>query len=252
NFSGNPTETLEEEWLGNNWVKLSKRLFSYNSDSLPVEDLLMHWDGSDWQSERRTLYEYDENKKRISQTDQVWDETWENTRRKLYAYDEQGRNTEIIHQGWNKDQWFMRYKIAYAYDFQDRIIELWSYDWMYNTWILKVDEITTYEIATGIRSIANDAAGMNYQLLQNFPNPFNGITTIAFTLPRSSQVTLEIYDITGRLVSNPIKNERLSAGTHSVRWDGKDQFGNTVGSGIYFCSFKAGTFRDIKHILFLK
>ncbi|MCI0474297.1 MAG: hypothetical protein L0Y76_12005, partial [Ignavibacteria bacterium] len=62
-------------------------------------------------------------------------------------------------------------------------------------------------------------APAKYSLSQNFPNPFNPVTSISFELPEKSFVTIKIYDITGKEVSVPV-NEYKQAGRHEVRWDG--------------------------------
>lgn len=73
----------------------------------------------------------------------------------------------------------------------------------------------------------------NFSLEQNYPNPFNPTTTIKLTVPEAAEVNLSIYDIMGRMVRTLI-NENLPAGNHSVLWDGKDEAGNLLSSGIYF------------------
>ncbi len=75
----------------------------------------------------------------------------------------------------------------------------------------------------------------NYFLLYNHPNPFNAATTISFSLPRAERVRLAVYDISGRLLST-LLDENLSAGSHSVDWDGRAAIGGSVASGIYFYS----------------
>jgi hypothetical protein len=72
-----------------------------------------------------------------------------------------------------------------------------------------------------------------YELCQNYPNPFNPQTTISYQLPVYSKVTLKIYDILGKEVRTLV-NENKSAGYHSVMWDGRDNSGRQVTSGIYF------------------
>ena len=69
-------------------------------------------------------------------------------------------------------------------------------------------------------------------LKQNYPNPFNSRTEIAFSLASPGFVKFEIYDITGKLVSTLIDG-RMKAGNHLVIWDGKDNRGENVASGIY-------------------
>jgi len=73
----------------------------------------------------------------------------------------------------------------------------------------------------------------------NRPNPFNPSTVIPFELPAAGQVTLEIYDVRGRLVRRLV-NEQLPAGYHSAIWDGRDHAGHGVASGIYLSMLRAG------------
>jgi uncharacterized membrane protein len=76
------------------------------------------------------------------------------------------------------------------------------------------------------------AAPSAMRLAQNFPNPFNPMTTIEFALPRTESVRLAIHDLSGRLVRTLVMGE-VQAGDHSVVWDGTDARGNAVASGTY-------------------
>ncbi len=88
-------------------------------------------------------------------------------------------------------------------------------------------------------------------LAQNEPNPFNPTTSIRFTLASKEQVTLSIYDVSGRLVRSLVNEER-GIGSHSVAWDGRDAAGNPAGSGLYFYRLNAGKFSDTKKMVLLK
>jgi hypothetical protein len=90
-----------------------------------------------------------------------------------------------------------------------------------------------------------------YSLSQNYPNPFNPTTHIEFNLVRTCQVKLEIYNILGNKV-NTLVNERLEAGHKSIIWDGKDDQGKDVASGIYFYKLKAGDYAEAKKMILLK
>ncbi len=78
----------------------------------------------------------------------------------------------------------------------------------------------------------------NYQLLGNYPNPFNPSTTISYALPFNSRVELNIYDVTGKLVKS-LKLTDQSAGHQSIVWNGTNEQGTLVSSGIYLYRFKA-------------
>jgi len=92
----------------------------------------------------------------------------------------------------------------------------------------------------------------NIELAQNFPNPFNPSTMIAFDLPEESHITLTIYDILGREVIRLV-NDRQSAGARQAIWDGKDSFGQIVPSGIYLYSLKTTSgFNATKKMVFMR
>ncbi|MFH1700938.1 MAG: S8 family serine peptidase [Candidatus Zixiibacteriota bacterium] len=72
-----------------------------------------------------------------------------------------------------------------------------------------------------------------FALYQNFPNPFNPATTISFSLPKSGNVKVEVFDILGRVVKT-LEDKIYPAGRHEVEWDGTDESGASAASGIYF------------------
>ena len=72
-----------------------------------------------------------------------------------------------------------------------------------------------------------------FELSQNFPNPFNPSTDIQFTVGKDALVSLNIYDIQGRLVSSLVDNSFYSSGSYKITWDGNNQHGTQVPSGMY-------------------
>jgi hypothetical protein len=87
--------------------------------------------------------------------------------------------------------------------------------------------------------------------LQVHPNPFNPTTAIHFTLPEESIVSIRIYDVNGRLVKEWL-NERRAAGEHRIQWDGRDQYGRSVASGIYFSELRYGAARRVVRMALLR
>ena len=77
-----------------------------------------------------------------------------------------------------------------------------------------------------------------YTFSANYPNPFNPETTIQYQLPAPSKVTIKIFDYLGREIRTLV-NEEKEAGYFMVGWDGKDNLGNKVSSGIYICRLEA-------------
>ncbi len=92
----------------------------------------------------------------------------------------------------------------------------------------------------------------SYELSQNRPNPFNPVTTLAFSVPPSSgRILLTVYDSSGRLVRT-LHDGPTSPGQHEVVWDGRDDLGNRVASGVYFARMVAPDFGATRKMLLLK
>jgi hypothetical protein len=91
-----------------------------------------------------------------------------------------------------------------------------------------------------------------YALHQNYPNPFNPITKIKYDLPENTHVTLLIYDIMGRQVRTLFSNLYQEAGYRSIVWNGLDEFGRPLPSGMYFYHIKTADFIKTKKMILLK
>jgi hypothetical protein len=85
-----------------------------------------------------------------------------------------------------------------------------------------------------------------YELSQNYPNPFNPTTTIRYSLPVSSNVTLSVFDVLGKEVATLV-NGNIEAGVHSVQFNGAD-----LSSGIYFYTLRAGSVVENKKMFLIK
>jgi hypothetical protein len=83
------------------------------------------------------------------------------------------------------------------------------------------------------------------------PNPFNPMTTIQLTVPRPGDVTLRIYDLRGRLVRTLVAGELL-AGGHEVTWDGRNEQGGTVASGVYVAEARAGGATEVQKLTLVR
>ncbi len=88
-------------------------------------------------------------------------------------------------------------------------------------------------------------------LHQNHPNPFNPSTTIFFTLPEAGDVRLTVYNTQGQTVKT-LAEGRRAAGAHSVVWDGRDDGGNAVASGVYFSELVTPSGAERKKMLLLR
>ena len=99
---------------------------------------------------------------------------------------------------------------------------------------------------------ANEPVITSFNLNQNFPNPFNSITTIKYQVSKSVLVNLIIYDLTGKEVIRLIDNQNVNPGEHQVTWSGNDQTGKEVSSGIYIYVLTAGKYKQARKMVVLK
>jgi flagellar hook assembly protein FlgD len=96
-----------------------------------------------------------------------------------------------------------------------------------------------------------------FALDQNYPNPFNPSTTIQFAIPKQASITLRVYNILGQEVATLV-DESKPAGYYEMVWNGHNQSGNVISSGVYFYRFEAkpvdggDTFASLKKMLMLK
>jgi hypothetical protein len=90
-----------------------------------------------------------------------------------------------------------------------------------------------------------------YDLIQNYPNPFNPETVIEFQLPEESYVHLTIFNVLGQEIHRLV-DERKSGGFYKVIWDGRNEVGEDVSSGVYFFRLQAGDFVSVKKMMLLK
>jgi hypothetical protein len=120
------------------------------------------------------------------------------------------------------------------------------FDDCYNDW-----DHTTADVAMTVTESAEVTLPETYSLEQIYPNPFNPSTYISFALPRYDEVNLSIYNILGQRVRTLLASGR-EAGCQTVEWDGKDDRGQHLPSGVCFYRMETSKLLDIKKMLLLK
>jgi len=98
---------------------------------------------------------------------------------------------------------------------------------------------------------ADEVVPARYALMQNIPNPFNPSTTISFDLPAKAKVSLKVYDVAGRLIRT-LTDSEFDAGRHSITWDGRNESGSGVASGVYFYKLESKDFSGTKKMVLLR
>ena len=100
-------------------------------------------------------------------------------------------------------------------------------------------------------SLSPDIIPLTFTLHQNYSNPFNPITSLRYDLPEAAQVTLTVYDLMGREVTQLV-NTTQEAGYRSVQWNATNSFSKPVSAGVYLYQIRAGEFVQTRKMVLLK
>lgn len=116
---------------------------------------------------------------------------------------------------------------------------------------IKIDDVQVV-VPDGVFGEDNNVAvPQKFAVSQNYPNPFNPVTNISFTIPYKTTVALNVYNANGQLVKSLVNGEK-EADHYTVQWNGKDNDGKAVSSGVYFYTIKAGDYETTKRMVLLK
>ena len=108
-----------------------------------------------------------------------------------------------------------------------------------------------FNASLGVLGFENYQIPTHFSLSNNYPNPFNPITHIAYAIPKEVSINLSIYDILGRKVIT-LKNGIETVGNKSIIWNGLNGYGEMMGAGIYFYKFETREFKQTKKMILLK
>jgi hypothetical protein len=110
---------------------------------------------------------------------------------------------------------------------------------------------TSDVVSVSLVSVDGSGIPSTFALNQNYPNPFNPTTNISFALPEQSHVELVIYNVRGQAIRT-LTNSDMNAGYHTLTWDGLDNNGVLVGSGVYITTMNAGQFKSSNKMILLR
>ena len=202
--NGKVTEIVTQDWSGTAWVNSERETKSYTGAGLLEEHAQQSWDGEAWANERRTLHAYNGNGQEIEEKSQNWiGGAWVDNLRFTSTYTGDGYLDVYLEESWQGGAWTN--------------VSQWLYNYPTE---MAVDDRTL----TVPRSMS----------VKNYPNPFNPHTTIEFTVPASDNITISIFDVSGRLIKTLVSEKQVLEGTHYIQWNGTDQANRSVASGVYF------------------
>ncbi len=132
--------------------------------------------------------------------------------------------------------------------YQDSVVNRARQD----SFVVRADAVIFQEAGLPLKIFAEpNVLPAVYSLSQNYPNPFNPMTQIRFTIPEDARVDLKIYDMLGAEIAT-IVGDNLRAGYYTYEWNGKNNFGQKVSSGIYIYRMVAGDFVNTKKMILMK
>lgn len=120
-----------------------------------------------------------------------------------------------------------------------------------DAFIFYVDDFTVHSNGGSVANEDPTIPAIQTELVGNFPNPFNPETTIRYNVKESTPVTIGIYNLKGQLVKTLV-NDVKDAGNHSVVWNGTDNNGRSIASGVYYYKMQAGKFSSTKKMILMK
>ncbi|MBN1293543.1 MAG: T9SS type A sorting domain-containing protein [Candidatus Latescibacteria bacterium] len=249
-------DRTNKPWFaGSDGIKSTYELISLNGEE--TQSVAVDYDNIKWFGGINQIWSYDENHFKhyiISGNDEEItikqivigsnNEKWFLTNEYLFCFDESDWTQYFIKDNINCDQFNFDITYLYANSF--------AVDNKGIVWIgMTKDIIVSFakDVTTGVSSIIEVPRGISIDSIH--PNPFNLSTTINFTLSERGHAILTIYDITGRKVCDLV-SEELPAGSHSVIWDGRDNNGYTVSSGLYISNLHSEKSTISKKMILLK
>ena len=106
-------------------------------------------------------------------------------------------------------------------------------------------------VSTAVREERNDGVPQDFELTQNFPNPFNSSTEIHFSLPTDGRATLSVYNLLGQKVA-ALMDEPREAGSYTAVWKGLDDRGHRLASAVYLYSLQVGDWSLTRKLVLLQ
>jgi len=116
---------------------------------------------------------------------------------------------------------------------------------------IKLNSVVVNETSINVINDLSKLLPDNYEMHQNYPNPFNSETIIQYQLPEAGNVEISIYNILGQRIRTLV-NSSGSAGFYEIKWNGTNDAGETVSSGIYFITLKAGSFIKTRKMIYMR
>ncbi len=190
-------ELLSQEYdmLDSVWVDGWRELMTYDANNLMIEVLEQEWIAGTWEDVYKDLISYDAGGLRTEVISQTWIGAWENYARETYTYNAEDVLIHILEEWWDGAAWEDDYFYTMTYDVQSRLHEQILQEWMGGSWENLERELWTYDLPVGVATPSVRTAE-----LVVYPNPATHAATLALELNQTTNVTITMYDLSGRMM----------------------------------------------------
>ena len=227
------------------WDTLNMRTFIYNIAKQLIEENRKVKQKGVWVGDSKFTYDYNSDGKVVFHRFQYWvDSLLVNGNMNLYEYNENGNISQEIEQGWRNNNWENNFKVNFIYDLNGNLINKIHNNWSNGNWNNTVQYIYSYNEITDIKE--KDIMKNSFELLNNYPNPFNNSTNIKYILKNNTNVSLILYNELGEKIKT-IVNAYQSKGEYHIILNAGD-----LPSGLYFISMKIDKNIITQKIILLK
>ncbi len=265
--AGKQLTALLEKMSGSQWENLYLASFSYDSQGKQLVGLLEKWSSGQWVNNWRASLGYNLLGLKVTGLTEQWvGSNWVNSKRATLGYDMLGNEVSAVGEKWVNGAWVNDWRYEISMDLLKGPTSMEFTTWQNSDWapadnlLMTVDgglnpflftgnqATFTYKplVMTGVAPQAEGDHPTSFALSQNYPNPFNPATTIQYSLPHHSNVTLTVFNTLGQQVAQLINGD-IDAGYHEVQFNA-----NSLASGVYFYRIQAGSFVETKRLMLLK
>ena len=263
--SGDELTYLNQQWQNGQMTNIYSDTLTYDASGHLLTSFIEQWANGQWTNSSLDTFTYNASGDELTLLDKQWQNgQWTNFSLDTYTHDVSGHLLTSFLEQWANGQWSNDWLDTRAYDANGNLVSFTSVSWQDSAWVPSNDDVgvpngpfdehyfgynvkITYKL-TNVTGISTNKSNVptSFSLEQNYPNPFNPTTTISFSLPSKSFVSLKVFDITGREVAT-IVSEEMSSGTYSRLWNAAN-----VSSGIYFYRIQTGSYTQTKKLVLLK
>jgi hypothetical protein len=268
--NGHKLTDLNENNYNPSQVSRTLDTYTYDQNGNKISDLDQTWSSGQWVNFMLNTYTYDAGGHQLADSNDIWGSQWIFASRGSKTYNGSGQLTIDSTIEWTGSQSILTQLLVNTYDANGNLVSSSQQGWngsglgpldnnvdisdgpnnglMSNYYGYNV--ILSYTIADIFQITSVPASQSNipqaFSLSQNYPNPFNPTTTISFSIPSQSYVSLKVFDIAGREVATIVSGV-IPAGTYARQWDA-----TKMSSGVYFYRLQAGNLTETKKLVLLK